>query len=276
MRAIFRSRTLGERLGIILMLLIPLIIIGVVLFFLLKPNYTEGLNFELTKDGSGYTVVKYDGDDKVVEIPERYMNKPVVAIGENAFRFNTELETVRIPGSVKVIESGAFESCNKLLDITLESGTETIEKGAFKNCKYITYLNLPSTLTCVEPGAFSGCIRVEYITVAEGNSKYHAEGGCLIETESKTLALGGWNCVIPEDGSVTTIGVSAFENNGKLENIVIPKAITKIDDSAFQGCLNLRSVTYKGTSAEWDKIEIADGNHYFEGVMRYFSPENEE
>lgn len=299
MRAIFRSRTVGERLGIILMLILPLIIIGVVLFFVLKPDYTEGLNFELNKDGSGYTVVKYDGDDEVVEIPAKYQGMPVVAIGEKAFQYKTELETVRIPGSVKVIESQAFEGCIKLLDVTLQSGTTTIEKNAFRYCKYITYINLPDTLTELEPNAFYGCIRIADIKVDEGNGKYHAAGNCLIETATKTLVLGGWTSEIPLDGSVTRIGTSAFEANSMLSDIVIPDSITeigeaafrdctgattitiptsvvKIDDAAFYGCLGVTSVVYKGTSDQWDKIEIGSKNLSFEGIIRYFDPEDEE
>lgn len=299
MRAIFRSRTLGERMGIILMLILPIIIIGVVLFFIFKPDYTEGLNFELNKDGSGYTVVKYDGDEELVEIPERYQGKPVVAIGEKAFQYKTDLETVRIPGSVKVIESRAFEGCSKLLDVTLQSGTTTIEENAFRYCKYITYINLPDTLTEVQPNAFYGCARIADIKVAEGNGKYHAAGNCLIETATKTLVLGGWQSEIPLDGSVTKIGTSAFEANWMITEIVIPDVITeigeaafrdciaaasitiptsvvKIDKAAFYGCSGVSSVIYKGTSVQWDKIEIGSKNLSFEGIIRYFDPEDEE
>lgn len=299
MRAIFRSRTFGERLGIILMLIIPLIAIGVLLFFMLKPNYTDGLNFELNKDKASYTLVKYDGEDEVVEIPEKYNGKPVTAIGERAFAYNNQLETVRIPASVKTIESYAFEGCTKLLDVNLKSGTTTIEKYAFRACNYITYLYLPDTLTEIEPYAFYGCYRIAHIEVDEGNEKYHSVGNCLVETDSKTLVLGGWQSVVPLDGSVTKIGKGAFAANVMLGTIVIPECITeigesafqdcasattitipdsveKIDDFAFYGCLSVSSVIYQGTSDQWDKIEIGARNINFEGVIRYFQPEDDE
>ena len=297
MRAILGRRTGGERFGITLLFVIPLIVICVVLFFMFKTDYTDGLNYELNKDGSGYVVVKYEGEDKVVEIPSTYKGKPVVAIGEEAFVFNSTLETLRIPSSVQTIESHAFVSCSKLLDVKL-TGATTIKEYAFKYCPYITYLYLPKTLTEIEPFAFYGCSRVAYISLEEGNERYHVEGNCLIETDTKTLVLGGWISEIPTDGSVTTIGKGAFAANDMIQSIVIPDCITEIGESAFQdclgattitisgsvekidtlafyGCSNVTSVIYKGTSAEWEKIEIGDKNINFRGIIRYFDSNEE-
>lgn len=53
---------------------------------------------------------------------------------------------------------------------------------------------------------------------------------------------------------------NAFQDDTKVEWIYIPKTIKKIGANAFQNCDNLKKVSFEGTRAEWDSIEIADGN----------------
>jgi hypothetical protein len=35
--------------------------------------------------------------------------------------------------------------------------------------------------------------------------------------------------------------------------------VTIIGDSAFYGCESLTSITFQGTIAQWEKIELSDG-----------------
>ena len=237
----------------------------------------------------------FDGCNSLVKVT---IPDTVKVIESEAFKNCVNLEDVDIPGSVKVIESGAFENCLKLIDVTLNSGTEKIEENAFKNCDYIAYLNLCDTLSCIEPGAFYGCSRIAYITIPESNKTYHTQGNCIINTEEKTLVVGGRITEIPADGSVTKIGEKAFAGNTKIFDVVIPDTITEIcknafqntsitsvriplsvsviGEAAFENCLNLYSVYYAGAPEEWQNICIAKGNLIFESTLRYFDGKNEE
>ena len=71
------------------------------------------------------------------------------------------------------------------------------------------------------------------ITVQEGNPVYSGAGGCLIEKATKTLLVGASSSVIPDDGSVETIGEKAFYQCWNLKKVVIPDSVTKIEDNAF-------------------------------------------
>lgn len=58
------------------------------------------------------------------------------------------------------------------------------------------------------------------------------------------------NIGIPEyhnQRRVTRIGASAFENEKKLESIIIPEGVTSIGAKAFKGCTSLRSVVIPST-----------------------------
>ena len=57
------------------------------------------------------------------------------------------------------------------------------------------------------------------------------------------MVLGGKNCIIPSDGSVTSIGRNAFYGRCQLNNIVIPEGVTSIESSAFCFCTALTSIT---------------------------------
>ena len=91
-------------------------------------------------------------------------------------------------------------------------------------------------------GSLSACPELESIVVDKDNPIYHSQDNCLIETATKTLISGCNYSIIPNDGSVTKIGIGAFEYCRKMTSIVIPDCVTSIGAHAFQYCSSLRSV----------------------------------
>lgn len=65
--------------------------------------------------------------------------------------------------------------------------------------------------------------------------------------------------VIPD--GIAWIQQSAFEDCGYLTSITIPKSVADIPSYAFDGCHDLKDVYYKGSKEDWENIEIdEDGN----------------
>ena len=104
-----------------------------------------------------------------------------------------------------------------------------------------------------------------------GSKKYTTDGKALFTKSMKTLiAIDPTleNYEIPE--GVTTIEEYAFYKSyieeyfyessieeSSIKNIIIPESVTKIGSSAFSGCWNLRTVSFKGKTKSVTKIGTA-------------------
>ena len=126
-----------------------------------------------------------------------------------------------------------------------------IGDNAFDGCTSLTSVTIGNGVTSIGEAAFEGCDSLEKLTVASGNPKYHSAGNCVIETATNTLIIGCKGSVIPDDGSVTSIGDRAFQNCTSLTSVTIPDSVRSIGDIAFSGCVSLTSVNFEGTKEQW-------------------------
>ncbi|PWM53773.1 MAG: hypothetical protein DBX60_01835 [Bacillota bacterium] len=166
----------------------------------------------------------------------------VTAIGDWAFYYCSSLESITIPDSVTSIGDSAFVWCHGLTSIVIPDSVASIGDSAFGGCSSLTCIVIPDSVISIGDEAFAGCDSLTSITVDAGNTVYHSDGNCLIETQSKTLIAGCGTSVIPSDGSVTSIGEGAFSNCESLMSITIPDSVTVIGDKAFLSCRSLESV----------------------------------
>ena len=127
--------------------------------------------------------------------------------------------------------------------VEIPEGVTSIEDDAFDGCSWLTSVIIPASVTSIGEDAFLDCGELTSIEVDALNPVYRSENNCLIEKETNTLVLGGKTAVIPSDGSVTSIGDSAFCGRSGLTSITIPDSVTSIGDFAFSGCNGLTSVT---------------------------------
>ena len=167
----------------------------------------------------------------------------VISIGDSAFMSCSSLTSITIGNSVTSIGNSAFEYCSGLTSVTIPNSVTSIGDSAFYGCRSLENITIPDSVILIGDRVFSSCSNLDKISVATGNTKYHSAGNSLIETETKTLILGCKNSVIPTDGSVTSIGDSAFSGCSGLTSITIPTSVTSIGESAFCWCSGLTSVT---------------------------------
>ena len=163
-----------------------------------------------------------------------------ISMGQSAFEGCTGLTEIILPSSLTSTGDYAFENCSGLTSITLPSKLEFFGENSFAYCTSLTSITIPASLTRIGLAPFEGCINLKIIEVEEGNSVYHSEGNCLIETATNTLVLGCKNSVIPN--YITSIGEYAFAGCSGLTRITLPEGVTNIEYQAFADCSGLTEV----------------------------------
>ena len=200
---------------------------------------TDDSYFIFTELEDGTYSVAWDRNTDLpaeVVIPREYNGKSVTQIGENAFEYCESLTNVSIPSSVTSIGDYAFYFCINLTSITIPEGVTSIECFVFGGCDSLTSITIPSSVTSIGEQAFTCGFSLTRIIVSAENPVYHSEGNCLIETESKTLVVGCENSIIPDNGSVNSIGDWAFVGYRGLTSITIPDSVNSIGDWTFAYC----------------------------------------
>ncbi len=230
----------------------------------------------------------------------------VTAIGDRAFAYCDSLTSITIPSNVTVIGSSAFWGCKNLSSIIIPEGITEIAHGIFNECKCLTDVTIPNSITTIREWAFAFCTSLTSVTIPENvntieaNAFWHCnnikefkgkyisrDGRCLIiyNTIIAYAKGSGTDYIIPN--GVTKIGESAFDGCEELTSITIPDSITSIGDKAFSDCCSLTSVTIPNSVTKIGKgvfynctnltsITIANsvteiGNHAFSGCDNLIS-----
>ena len=189
-----------------------------------------------------YSGTKADREKIVIEENNNYLLNATWHYGKSGDE-NHYAYTVT-DGKARIIDVDTAISGDITIPSTLGGYTVTsIGRHAFENCTALTSITIGNSVTNISQSAFENCTGLTSITVNSGNTVYHSAGNCLINTESKTVILGCINSVIPNDGSVTSIGDQAFYNCTRLTSITIPDSITNIGYYAFYNCTALTSIT---------------------------------
>ena len=209
----------------------------------------------------------------------------LVRLGMYALRGCTALKSITVPGGVTEFQLDAFLGCTALETIVVQ-GVETVPElrnlpalkrivledgtvklGNISNCPLLSEIVLPSTLKQI--GSFTDLPALTEITIPDSVENYKPAlfQYCGVDTASIKIpaatankfeidhgvlkqysGLGG-DVTIPE--GVTSIAKYAFLRNGSaVESITISEGVTRIDESAFSGCKNLKAVTLPSTLTE--------------------------
>lgn len=156
---------------------------------------------------------------------------------------NSGLVSIDIPGSVKVIPSSAFNSCNALRSATLHEGTTALGRYAFGNIGY-NYpvpneftLNIPSTVDSIHTSAFYRTMALRHVDLPDG----------LKLLGSTTFNQSG----LEEISLPASINIMASRllYETQLKSLTIPATIDTINPGAIAGNRSMTSLTI----AEADK-----------------------
>lgn len=205
-----------------------------------EADYTVGLNYAYDKETDGYTVERTFTEqirnaDKIV-VPAEYRNKPVTAIGNNAFQ-NFKASEIVLPDTITEIGRNAFMSCINLTKVNIPDGVSEIKIMSFVHCDKLTELTLPESLTKIERHAFAMCGKLAKINIPDGVTAIgeYAFARCTSLAEIS----------IPD--SVTELGNGAFVQCYSLRSVKLPAGLTTINNRLFENCTALAEITLPET-----------------------------
>lgn len=216
-----------------------------------------------------------------IEIPPKINGIAVGAIGEGAFKDNSNLERVILPEDLRFIHKSAFENCTNLKTVELGEDLFAIDSLAFAGCTELTSITIPKNVIQIDATAFANCTNLNNIVVDAENSVYYSVQNCIIAKESNTVILIPPSSSIPEDIPNLELGKNLFAYSN-LTEIEIPDNVISIDRSFshsscssftritipssvltlggdylspfIQGVHNLE-IIYKGTKEQWRAVK---------------------
>lgn len=209
------------------------------------------------------------------------------AMGSSLFEGSEQLSEVTFSVGVRTIGEAAFKDCTNLRSVLFpESGAQMTSIGdrAFMGCVKLETLNLHRLAQLQTIGADAFSCREAGARVAAASSRGGAlKGsiyfpGSLISIGDRAFAnqqsleklylhgdvsrlrtvgveaFGGCQNLyavdLHEASSGLDIGSRAFEGNGKLSSVTLPKSLQSVGARAFAQCIRLMNLTIKGPAAD--------------------------
>lgn len=192
-----------------------------------------GINFVINSDNTAYTVASVNAEALAVKIDNFFNNKPVTAIGSNAFANNTRLQVVILPNTLQTIGANAFLGCTNL-----------------------RLIDIPQTVTSIGDNAFNGCTNLASVGFASSSNLISIGNYAFLNARSLS------SFVIPD--KVTTIGAGAFFGCASMLNLTVPRLVSSIGESAFENCTSLKYIIFNRPSPS------ALGARAFDGLTLSF------
>jgi len=189
------------------------------------------------EDNGELRITGYTGSESVLEIPAEIDGKPVTVIGMHSLDQNTNLVSVTIPDSVKVLDILCFSDCTNLKDVTLGSQVVEIQSSAFARTA-IEQITIPDTVEVIGNNAFDGS-QLKEITIPSAISALYLR--CFAETNLEHV-------VIP--ANVKTIYPYAFKGNKLLQTVLIEEGVEKLDNEIFSECSAMKSIAFPASVTE--------------------------
>lgn len=218
----------------------------------------------------------------------------VTAIEGWTFVRCSSLTSILIPDTVTSIGELAFADCSSLPEIIIPENVTSIGDSAFLRCEALTSIRIPAAVTFIGRQAFLSCNGLRKILVDDSNTAYTDIDGVLFDKAVTYLhsfpAGKGGVYTIPEGitsipnnafyqcmnltgviipNGVTTIEADAFFNAG-LTEVYIPRTVSGIQSNAFLLSF-VQNVYYEGSEAQWNTIDIAEGNAELIKAVKYYN-----
>lgn len=224
-------------------------------------------NFTYTElDDGTLELTGYTGQGEKITIPSKINGKKVTGIGYGLFQENRNIVSVKIPDSIKYIDSYCFNDCYNLRSVSFGKGLSAIGVGAFENCYNLRSVIIPDSVKSLGYLAFDDCSKLSSVTLSRNLSVIEDNifNGCSELTE----------IVIPD--SIKEINFSAFSGCTKLKSVSIGKNVSKIDENVFYNCGSIEEIKVDSNNKSFLSENGSLYNKDKTKILRYATGKKEE
>ena len=173
--------------------------------------------------GEWVRLVRYNGEETQIVIPDTLSGKPVKEIGANTFSFSPQITQITIPAGITKIDDPSFCDLPNLAKITVAE-----DNVGFAAVDDVLFHKKMKTVYCYPQGKTGDTYALPATITTIGSKAFYRSG-------LKEITL-------PD--AVTKILASAFEGSGQLKTVTLPQKLSQIYESAFAGCGALESVAF--------------------------------
>lgn len=194
------------------------------------------------------TLYQLDSDKKypsTFRIPSQVRGYKVTAIGEEAFLGHDEIKRVIIPNTVTSIGERAFYNCTNLAKFTFSKNISYVGTNAFLNTKFYNDITSDSTRDFTLPSGILIYVGNDFF---EPNTALISDSVSDEEVERIKTEYGAKSIKKFSDLKIKKLGSAAFKDNDKIVYLDLPKGITNLPTSIFEGCYNLKGFDSSNSS----------------------------
>lgn len=197
--------------------------------------------FEYEEYSNGYKISgRGDVSDTELVIPEKYKGKPVLGIGDEAFKGCTDITSITLPDTVEFIELSAFEGCTALKTINTPSNLTMIGELAFAGCSSLEAFDIPEKMDTFVKNAFRDTPLLE----TEGSVTYVDNWVVGVETGLTDVSI--------REGTVGLAESALRTGSTKtLKDVFLPSTLKSIEIDANYSYMTFH---FDGTKAQWQTI----------------------
>ena len=197
-----------------------------------------GYLYTRINDGTAWLLSSARSSVGDVVIESTYRGKPVLEIGDGAFRNNQQVTSVVLEEGVQSIGASVFLSCISLTSVSVPESVTSIGEATFQGCTLLkeAYFPDPEDMNVIPDYLYAYCSSIEEIDIPDGVVE--------IGTSAFSNCIALKEVTIPD--SVETIGINAFTRNSELTSVTLGAGLTSIGAYAFLHDPKLETVTFAG------------------------------
>lgn len=220
--------------------------------------------------GSSMTTIGIQAFDGCTGLKSLELSPSVTTINGYAFNDCKNLNKVTVGSGVKTVGTDAFAGCDALAEVEIkdlsswckidfagESANPLIKAHIITlNGNPLKELNIPDDIKEIKPSTFAGCTTIETISggknVVKIGEKAFNECKSIkkVNIEGPVTSIGEYafeSCVqleeCPLPVTLTDLGNYAFYGTS-LEEVTLPKGVTKLTNGVFGECEKLKTVKF--------------------------------